>query len=121
MCRHKGRTQDDGVFQAAAAAVELLEIADERAILERKREHWVERKFQWAREIFAQVIFDPGSDAVLRRPDIAARCPYLENFPWIENVFRIEHAFDLAHNLQQLITELLAHVFSACDANSVLR
>ncbi len=47
-----------GLFKAAAAAVALLEIADERSVLERKREHGLEWKFNWAREIFAQMVVD---------------------------------------------------------------
>jgi len=64
-----------------------------------------------------------GRVGALRRPPKAfgaARRPYLENLSGIENVFRIERAFDFAHHAEQLIAELLAHVFSARRADSVL-
>ena len=61
-----------------------------------------------------------GRDGALRRPDIAARCPYLEIFPRIENILWIERAFDFAHHLQQLIAKLVVHVFGARDADAVL-
>ena len=60
MCRHERWTHDAALFQAAAAAVALLEVADERAVLERKREHRLEWKLDRAREIFAQMIVDPA-------------------------------------------------------------
>src|SRR5437764_9067402 len=66
------------------------------------------------------MIIDPGGDAALQRPAGAACRPYLENFPWIKNVFRIERMFDFAHHPEQLTAELLAHVFSAGDAHTVL-
>ena len=61
-----------------------------------------------------------GRDAALRRPDIAARCPYLENFSRVENIFGIERAFDFAHHFEQLIAKLVAHIFGASDADAVL-
>ena len=66
------------------------------------------------------MIIDPGRDAALRRPDIAARCPYFKNFSRIENIFGIERAFDFAHHFQQLIAKLVAHVFGARDAHAML-
>jgi hypothetical protein len=65
------------------------------------------------------MIVDGGRDAALRRPDIAARCPYLENFSRVKNIFGIERAFDFAHHFQQLIAKLVAHIFGARDANAV--
>ncbi len=44
----------------------------------------------------------------------------VENFPGIENIFRIERIFDFAHHFEQLVPELLAHVFRARDADAVL-
>ena len=43
-----------------------------------------------------------------------------ENFSRVKNVFWIERAFDFAHHSEQLVTELLAHVFGAGDADTVL-
>ena len=100
MCRDERRTHDAALFKAAAAAIALLEVADKRPVLERKREHWLKRKLQRASKILAQMIVDLGRDAVprLRDPEIAARCPYRENLSWIENVFRIERVLDFAHH-----------------------
>src|SRR5438034_3962199 len=66
--RHKRRAHDAGLFKAAAAAVALLKIADERAVLEREREHRLEWKLERACEILAQMIIDLGRDAAARRP-----------------------------------------------------
>ena len=82
---HESRTHDAAVFQAAAATVALFEVADERPVLERERQHRLEWKFKWASKIFAQMVVDP----------VAA---ILENFSRIENVFRIKCVFDLTHN-----------------------
>ena len=71
------------VFAAAAAAVALLEIADERAVFERKREPRLERQFDRRGEIIAQVIVDLV-------PTPVRLAPVAENFSGIENVFRIE-------------------------------
>src|SRR6266511_6319425 len=43
-----------------------------------------------------------------------------ENFPWIKNVFWIEGPLNLSHDAEQLVSELLAHVFGARDADAVL-
>jgi len=67
---------DRRVFAAAAAAIALLEIADERAVFERKRQPWREWQLKRLREILAQMIVDSGRDAALRRPVGAARRPY---------------------------------------------
>src|SRR5947207_7217013 len=115
------RAHDRRVLAATGAAIALLEISDERAVLESKREHRLEWKLERPRKILAQMIIDPGRDAALRRPAGAARRSYLENFSRIENVFRIERIFDFAHHPEQLIAELLAHVFSARDPDAVLR
>ena len=58
VCRNERWAHHAGLFKAAAAAVALLEIADKRSVLERKCEHGLERKFNWAREIFAQMLVD---------------------------------------------------------------
>src|SRR5207237_4972820 len=117
------RAHDRRVLAATGATIALLEIADERAVLKRKGEDRLKWKLEWAREVFAQMIVNPGRDAALPRKRSgagAARQPYLENFPRIENVFRIESIFDCAHHLEQLVAELLAHVFSAGDADAML-
>jgi len=46
------------MFQAAATAVALFEIANERAVFEREREHRLEWKLEWARKIFAEMAVD---------------------------------------------------------------
>ena len=66
------------------------------------------------------MIVNLGRDAALRCPVGAVRGPHLENFPRVENVFRIESIFDCAHHFEQLIAQLLAHVFRARDADAVL-
>src|SRR5262249_16313879 len=43
-----------------------------------------------------------------------------ENFPRVENVFRIECALDLAHDVEESITELIAHIFRSRDADAML-
>src|SRR6476646_11978112 len=101
------------MFQAAATAVALFEIANERAVFERKREHRLEWKLEWARKVFAQM----AVDFVMMPVRLG---PIGENFARIENVFRIESAFDLAHDSEQLLAELVVHVFGACDADAML-
>src|SRR5439155_3393436 len=98
---------DRGVLAATGTTIALLEIADKRAILERKGEHRLKWELERACEIFAQMIVDLV-------PAIA------EDFSRIKNVFRIERIFDFAHYVEQLVPELFAHVFSACDADAVL-
>jgi hypothetical protein len=110
-------------FAAAAAAVALLEIADERPVFERERQTRREWQLERFREILAQVIVDSGRVGALRRPPKvfgAARRPYLENLSGIEKIFRIERAFDFAHDAEQLIAKLFGHVFGARDADAVL-
>src|SRR5439155_26187911 len=103
----EGWAHDRGVLAATGTTIALLEIADKRAILERKGEHRLKWELERACEIFAQMIVDLV-------PAIA------EDFSRIENVFRIERIFDFAHYFEQLIPDLLAHIFSARDANAVL-
>src|SRR5438132_14405314 len=105
--RDERRAHDRRVFAATTAAVALLEIADERAVFERKCKSWRKRKAERPLEILAQVVVDLV-------PAVA------ENLAGIENVFRIERAFDFAHHAEQLVAELLPHVFSARRADSVL-
>src|SRR5581483_7082954 len=90
-----------------AAAVALLEIADERAIFKGEGETRLERQLDWRDEIVAQVIVDLV--AVVRK-----------DFARIKNVSGIERLFDLAHQLEQFVTELFAHVLGARDADAVL-
>ena len=85
----------------------MLEIADERAVLEREGEHRLKWKLEWACEIFAQMIVD-------------FMPPITEDFSGIKNVFRIECIFDCAHHLEQLVAELFAHVLCAGDADTML-
>src|SRR5262245_13873054 len=99
---HKRRTHNACLLKAAATAVALLQVADERTVFKRKGENGLEWKLQRPREVFAQMIIDSGRAGALRRLDVAARCPYLENFSRIENIFRIEHLFDLTHYSEQL-------------------
>src|SRR5438105_10124512 len=58
---------DRRVFAASAAAVALLEIADERVIFEGERKSWRKREFDRPLVILAQVIVDLGRDAALSR------------------------------------------------------
>src|SRR5206468_8577230 len=43
-----------------------------------------------------------------------------ENLSGIENIFRIERALDLAHDVEERVAELVAHVFRACYSDPVL-
>ena len=85
VCRHERRAHDARLFEAAAAAVALLQVADERAVLEHERELGLKWKLEWAREVFAQMIVD-------------LVWAILKNFSRIKNVFRVEHALDFAHH-----------------------
>ena len=58
VCRHKRWTHDAGLFQAAAAAVALLQVADERPVFERKREHRLKWKLERTSKILAQMTVD---------------------------------------------------------------
>src|SRR5207302_5494517 len=99
---HECRAHNAGLFEAAAAAVALLEIADERAVLERERERRLEWQCERAREVFAEMIVDLV-------PTVA------ENFPRIKNVLRIECALNLAQDFKQLVTQLVTHILGARD------
>src|SRR5438309_2325546 len=101
----KRRAHDRRVFATTATTVALLEIADEGAVLERERESRLERQLDGFGEIVAEVIVD-----LVGEP---------ENFSGIENVFRVERALDFAHDIEERVTELLAHVFRARDPDSV--
>src|ERR1700726_69305 len=59
---------DRRVFAATATAVALLEIADERAILERKCKSWFKWQLERFGEILAEVVVDFGRVGALRRP-----------------------------------------------------
>ena len=120
MCRDERRAHDAALLEAAAAAIALLEVAEERPVFEREREHWLKWKLERASKILSEVSVNPGRDAALRRPVGAARRPYLENFSRVKNIFGIERSFDFAHHFQQLIAKLVAHIFGARDANAVL-
>src|SRR5262249_8691578 len=110
---HERRAHDASVFKAAAAAVTLFQGADERTIFERLRELGTEWKLQRLRKVFAQMVVD--SVLIPVRFESASK-----NFSRIENVLRIKHSLDLAHYSEQLISELLSHVFRARDADTVL-
>src|SRR5262249_21973801 len=115
MCGNKRRAHDAGLFKAAAAAVALLEVACERSVFERKREHRLKGKLEWTSKILSQIIVDTMAD---RPPRL--RGPYLENFSRVENILGIERAFDFMHHLQQVIAKLVAHIFGARDTHAVL-
>ena len=104
---HERRTHNAGLFEAAAAAVALLEVADEGAVLERECEHRLKWKLERAREVFAQMVVDLVATVA-------------EKFPRIKNVLRIECALNLAQDFEELVAELIAHVFGARDADTVL-
>src|SRR5438128_4438756 len=101
---HERWAHDAGSFKTTAAAVALFQVADERMVFERVGEHGLEGKLQRSREVFTQMIVD----SVLMPVRLG---PIDENLSWIENVFRVENSLDLAHYSEQLIAELLAHVF----------
>src|SRR4029077_470743 len=107
-CGDESRAHDRCVLAATAATVALFEIADEGAILERKRQARRERKLQWPRKIVPQVIVD-------LMPAVA------QDFARVENVFWIKSLFDLAHESEQFVAELLPHVIGARDPDAVLR
>src|SRR6266542_282819 len=112
---HERWAHDAGAFKATAAPVALFQIADERTIFECVREHGLEWELQRSREIFAQMIVDSVTDGLPQLRD-----PYLENLSRIENVLWIECSFDLTHYSEQLISELLPHIFGARDADTML-
>ena len=114
MCRDECRAHDAVVFKAAAAAVALLEVACERSVFERKREHGLKWKFEGTSKILAQMTVDFVSMPVRLGP-------IRENFSGIENILRIERVFDFTHHLEQLIAKLVAHIFGARDTHAVLR
>src|SRR5206468_12179061 len=93
MCRDERGAHDAALFKAAAAAIALLEVACERLVFERKREHWLKWKLEWTSKILSQMIVDTIANGPAVRP-------YLENFSWVENILGIERAFDFAHHLQ---------------------
>src|SRR5205823_8860061 len=80
------RTHDRRIFAATAAAVALLEIADERMVFESESESWLERQVNRSREIVAEVVVDLVGES--------------KNFSGIENVLRIQCALDFAHDVQ---------------------
>ena len=114
-CRHdlftggdERRAHHRRVFATTAAAVALLEIADERLVLKGKGEPRLERQFDRSGEIIAQVTVDLVSAIA-------------ENFSGIKNIFWIERIFDSTHDVQQFIAELFVHILGACDADAVFR
>src|SRR3954470_10088201 len=82
--REKGRTHGRRVLPASATAVALLEVAEERFVLEGKRQRRFKQKSQPRLLLDAQMIVD-------LEPAIA------ENFAGIEEVLRIEQLLDLPH------------------------
>ena len=95
------------VFPATAAPIALLQVADERFVLEGKREGRLEWQPQACFRFYPQVIVDLESAVA-------------ENFPGIEKVFRIEELLNLPHYAEQLVAHLLRHVFRARHADAVL-
>src|SRR2546421_335278 len=103
----EGGTLGGRVFRPTAAAIALLEIADERLIFESVGEPGRELQFDRSRKIFTQARVDP---------QIASA----ENLSRIHPVARIENMFDLPHRSEQFLAQLLAHVFGAGDADTML-
>ena len=89
-CCDERRAHNRGVLTATGAAVALLEIADERVVLERKGEHRLKWKLERPCEILAQMTVDFV-------PAIG------ENFPRIEDIFGIEGSLNFTHYSEQLI------------------
>src|SRR5262245_45794904 len=107
MCCDERRAHDVALFKAAAAAVALFEVACERLVFERECEHWLKRKLERTSKIRAQMTVDLVS--IIR-----------ENLSRVENILGIERAFDFAHQLEQLVAKLVAHIFGARDTHAVL-
>src|SRR5439155_4080879 len=85
MCGDERGAHDVAQFKAAAAAVALLEVACERPVFERKREHWLKWKLERTSKILSQMIVDTIADGPAVRP-------YLETFTRAENIPWIERA-----------------------------
>src|SRR5260370_42646623 len=58
MDRDECGAHDVALLKAAAAAVALLEVACERPVFERKREHWLKWKLERTSKILSQMIVD---------------------------------------------------------------
>ena len=112
---HERWAHDAGFFETTPATVALFQVADERMVFECEAERGFEGKFERSREVFAQMIVYSVLHGLPQPRD-----PHLKNFSRIENAFWVERSLDLAHYSEQLIAELLAHVFRARDANTVL-
>ena len=104
--REEGRAHGRRILPATAAAVALLQVAEERFILEGEGERRLERKTQPRLRFDAQVIVD-------LEPAVA------ENFAGVKQVFRIEQLLDLPHHVEQLVAHLLGHVFRARHADAM--
>src|SRR6267378_8484880 len=105
--REKGRAHGRRILATPTAAVALLKIADEGAVFEREGESWRERQLNGPFEIFAQM-------------RVNSKTSISENFSWIHPPTRIEHVFDLAHQFEQFVAELGAHIFGARNPNAML-
>src|SRR5205823_461491 len=103
--RNERRAHDRRIFATPATAVALLEIADERLVLECEGESRRERQLDRSREIVSKVIVDLVGES--------------ENFSGIENVFWVERFLDLAHDVEERVSELIAHVFRPRDPDPV--
>ena len=84
----------------------MLEIADERVVFKSKGESRLERQLDRSGEIVAEVIVD-----LVGEP---------KDFSGIENIFWIERALDFAHDVEERVPELLAHVLRARDSDAML-
>src|SRR4030095_16779471 len=58
MCRDERRAHDAVLLKTAAAAIALLEVACERPVFEREREHRLKWKLERTSKILAQMIVD---------------------------------------------------------------
>ena len=74
MCGDECWAHDAALFKAAAAAIALLEVAEERPVFERKREHWLKWKLERTSKILSQMIVNFVAEGLAVRPS-------LENFP----------------------------------------
>src|SRR5436190_4718872 len=95
-----------GFLAAAAAAIALLKIRAERAILGSKCEPRLERQLEIAARRDTQVFIDMKTSVV----DDLAR---------VEEIVRIKRGFDFGHDRQKILADLFAHKFGSRDADAM--
>src|SRR5438046_10182207 len=105
--REESGTHRGHFLAAAAAAVALLQIADEGPIFERESEPGRELQFDRSRKIFTQT-------------RVYLTLASAENFSRIHPAEGIDNAFDFAHRYEQIVAQLFAHVFGARDTDTML-